>query len=176
MTHPSCVRPAVPADEPEIWRLFRLAHHENALQSMSDRKVQYHLDRFLNPQGIRPEDAGPRGFIGVVGPIDALEGIVMLALGSPWFSEDITMDDCLNFVDPEHRRSDHAKVLLAYAKNMTDQIRLSHPKFQMTVGILSTERTAAKIKLYERQNLTLAGAIFVYPPPNGVKPLSAGER
>lgn len=171
MTSPSIVRPAIPADEPEIWNLLRMAHAENALIKMSERKVQYHLDRFLEPRGIGLEDFGPRGFIGVIGPIGTLEGIIMLSIGSPWFSDEVTMDDNLNFVHPKCRRSDHAKALLAFAKRIVDQIRSDYPTFQMTVGILSTERTAAKIKLYERQNLTLAGGIFVYPPPADVKPL-----
>lgn len=170
MSGSSVVRPAVAADMDEVWRLFRMHHEENALFPLCESKVQYYLDRILNPSVISPNDTGPRGLIGVIGPVGALEGMIMLVLGSAWYTEKITMDDCTNFVDPLHRRSDHAKSLISYAKYLVDCVRRSDPTFCMTLGIVSTERTAAKIRLYSRQ-LEPAGAYFVYPPVSGVKSL-----
>lgn len=159
----SIVRPAVPEDKTELWRLFKLLLIENALFSISTRKVDFYLDRLLNPQDILPEDTGPRGFIGVIGPVGALEACIMLTLGSSWYSEDITLDEHLNFVDPNHRQSNHAKALIGYAKNASDQIGI-----QLIIGVLSTHRTAAKVRLYERQ-LTKAGNFFIWPTPNGIQ-------
>lgn len=158
----SIVRPAQLNDEPELWRLFRLHHEENALFPLSERKVQYYLDRVLRPQTIPLNDCGPRGIIGVIGQ-RSLEGAVMLVLGSPWYSDEITMDDCMNFVDPVHRQSHHARTLIKYAQNMVDQIRLIHHDFKMIVGVVSTHRTAAKVRLYEQMLGTPLGAYFVYP-------------
>lgn len=162
MNSPSAVRPAVPEDEPEIWRLFRALYDENALFTISDRKVQYYIDRLLKPETISANDTGPRGFIGVIGPVGALEGAIMLTLGSVWYSEDISLDEHLNFVDPAHRSSNHAKALIDYAKTVTDRTGI-----KLVIGILSTHRTAAKVRLYGQQ-LTPAGAFFVYPSPPGV--------
>ena len=171
MTSPSVVRPAIPADEPEIWRLFNLMHRENGLFKMSVPKVQYYLDRALYPERIEGIDVGPRGFIGVIGSIGALEGVIMLVLGSAWYTEEISLDDAVNFVDPAHRESNHAKALIAYAKHMVDEVRIGHPTFKMIVGVLSTKRTAAKIRLYERMNLAPIGAFFSYPVPDDFEPL-----
>lgn len=170
MTAFSLVRSAVSQDEPEIWRLFRMMHEENALFTLSERKVQYHLTRCLHPESIGPDDWGPRGLIGVIGR-KYLQGVIMLVLGSPWYTEEIIMDDCINYVDIDHRRSNHATALIAWAKHMVDQIRISgHPGFRMVVGVLSSQRTAAKIRFYERQ-MTPIGAFFVYPPPDDFTPL-----
>lgn len=175
MTSPSIVRPAVPEDRAEVWRLFQAHHEENALFPLSERKVAFYLDRVLNPGSITPDDTGPRGLIGVIGPVGALEGAIMLVLGSPWYTDEITLDDCMNFVDPAHRRSDHAKALIAYSKHLVDSVRVGYPDFKMILGVVSTERTAAKIRLYAQQ-LAPVGAYFMYPPQNGVKALKNIHR
>lgn len=142
--------------------------------AISPRKVDLYLDRILQPYASQQDD-GPRGIIGVIGPIGALEAAIMLSFGSPWYSDEITLDEHLNFVDPAHRSSNHAKTLIAYAKHMVDQIRPLHPEFKLVIGVLSTVRTAPKVRLYERQ-LTPAGAFFVYPPPENISPLKNLHR
>jgi hypothetical protein len=158
MSSPSVVREADVNDEAEIWRLFRLAHKEAGLYSLSEEKVS----KFLQPVLFAREG----GVIGVIGK-KPLEAIVMLVLGSPWYSSDPSMDDCLSFVDPEHRNSNHAKALIEYAKTVVDGIRQVHPDFKMTMGIVSTERTWAKVRLFSQQ-LTPIGVYFAYPPPENV--------
>jgi hypothetical protein len=169
MTCTSTVRAALPSDKGEIWRLFRLCHGENGMLPMSERKVDYHIDRLLNPGNIAADDFGPRGMIGVIGTPQHLEGVIMLSFGSTWYSDEINMDEYLNFVDPAHRSSNHSKTLISYAKHMVDEIRPAHRDFKLMIGVLSTKRTAAKVRLYERQ-LTPAGAFFVYPAPDNLEP------
>lgn len=164
MPSPSIVRSAISQDKPEIWRLLRLLCAENGMFSLSEHKVDYYLNRLLWPENIAKDDTGPRGFIGVIGPIGALEGCIMLTVGSVWYSEDFTLDEHLNFVDPEHRSSNHAKALIEYAKDCSDKIGI-----RLLIGILSTKRTAAKVRLYERQ-LTAAGCFFVHPAPPDISP------
>lgn len=171
MTCASIVRAATPEDKAEIWRLFRILHDENGLSTLSERKVDYHIDRLLNPANIIADDNGPRGIIGVIGPVGALEGVIMLAFGSQWYSDEITLDEYLNFVDPAHRSSNHSKALIGYAKYMVDQIRQTHHDLKLVIGVLSTKRAAAKVRLYERQ-LTACGAFFVYPAPANIEPPS----
>ena len=175
MSSPSIVRPATPDDRPELWRLFRMHHAENGLFPLSEPKVDYFLDRTLSPEKLPANDMGPRGLCGVIGPCGGLEGAIMLVLGAPWYSDAISLDDALNFVDPAHRQSNHSKVLIAYAKNIVDSIRINHPDFKMIVGVLSTVRTGAKIRLYERQ-LTPVGAYFMYPAQDEHVPLKRTYR
>lgn len=176
MSSPSIVRAAVPEDRDEIWRLFRLHAAENALFPLSEPKVSALLERMLHPERIAADDAGSRGLVGVIGPVGALEGAIMLILGSPWYTDAVTMDDCMNFVDPAHRRSDHAKALIAYSRFLTDQIRSGHPDFKIMVGVVSTERTAAKIRFYTRLLGDPVGAFFMYPKGASMTPLPNMHR
>ena len=164
MTSPSTVRTAAPDDSAEVWRLLRMLCAENGMFALSERKVDYYISRLLHPESIAQDDTGPRGFIGVIGPIGALEGCIMLTVGSVWYSEDWTLDEHLNFVDPAHRSSNHARALIEFAKTCADRIGI-----RLVIGILSTKRTAAKVRLYERQ-LTAAGCFFIHPAPADVNP------
>jgi len=167
----SVVRAATAADKKEIWRLFRLLHKENGLSSMSERKVDYYIDRLLNPENIRADDAGPRGLIGVIGTSEHLEGAIMLAFGSQWYSDEITLDEYLNFVDPAHRASNHAKTLIRYAKHMVDQLQPAYPTMRLIIGVLSSIRTRHKVRFYEGVFGTPCGSFWAYPPPDDVPEL-----
>jgi len=130
---------------------------------LSEPKVQYYLDRVLRPEKIPSDDAGPRGIIGVIGQRGSLEAAIMLVLQALWYSDTITMGDCMNYVDPRHRVSHHAKALIEYAKNIVDQVRETTPEFRMIVGVVSNIRTAAKVRLFEKHLASPVGAFFSYP-------------
>ncbi len=166
---PSVVRSAVSADEEELWKLFRLMHSETGIYPLSEPKVHDYLRRVLHPETIPPDDTGPRGIIGVIGAPNRLEAAIMLVLGSVWYSSVLTLMDALNFVHPDYRQSNHAKALISYSKRMTDEVRHIDPDFQMVIGIVSTKRTQAKIRLFRRQ-MVECGAVFVYPTPVGYEP------
>ena len=159
---PSIVRQAIPQDEGELWVLLRQMHRENGLLPLSEPKVQYYLDRVLHPEKISSTDTGPRGIIGVIGTASYLEGMIMLVLGQVWYSASVMLQDCVNFVREDCRQSNHSKELIAYRKRMTDEIRKSDPDFKMMVGVVSTVRTQAKIRLYRRQ-MVECGSFFLYP-------------
>ncbi len=161
-TTPSIVRCAAPPDEGEIWVLLRQMHNENGLFPLSEPKVQTFLTRVLYPETISPEDTGARGIIGVIGSSAYLEGMIMLILSPVWYSETVALQDCVNFVRENCRQSNHAKALIGYSKHMTDEIRKGHPEFKLMVGVVSTVRTQAKIRLYKRQ-MAECGSFFLYP-------------
>lgn len=154
---PSIVRRATPKDYKGIWELFRLLHQENGIFTLSVPKLDWLLNRILHTDEIPPEDPGLRGYMGVVGPEGGhLEGFILLVLGSYWYSDDIILEEYANFVHPDHRRTDHAKTLLGYAKYLSDKIGIP-----LSIGIISNNRTAAKVRLYRRQ-LPESGAFFLY--------------
>ena len=156
MTSASIVRKAVPEDRDSIWNLFRLLHEENGVFNLSEHKINYLLDRILLPEKISEGDTGVRGFMGVIGPIGKLEGLLVMVLGSFWYSDDIIFEEYANFVHPDHRKSNHAKALLAYSRHMSDNV-----KIPLVIGIISNLRTAAKVRLYRRQ-LPECGSFFLY--------------
>ena len=157
---PSVVRKAIAADAPEIWRLFLMGHRENGVFQLSPSKVDYFLNRALHPDQIAINDGGPRGQIGVIGTPGKLEAIVFLILGSFWYSEDIHLEELLVYVDPECRRSEHAKACIGWMKKTADDLEV-----KLLTGIISKDRTEAKIKLYDR-HLPRIGAFYLYPLEN----------
>ena len=156
MTSNSVVRRATPEDHEGIWELLDLVHEENAVLTQSKLKIDWYLDRILHPELIAEGDTGVRGFIGVIGPVGALEGMIIICLGTMWYSDDILLEEYVNFVHPKHRKSDHAKTLVSYAKHIADKTGTP-----LLIGIVSNTRTAAKVRLYRRQ-LPECGSFFLY--------------
>jgi hypothetical protein len=154
---PSIVRKAQPYDAPEIWRLFLQVHRENSLFKLAPQKVTTLMDRALHPERIHPHDTGPRAQIGVIGPPGKLEAVVFILISSFWYSEELHLEELLVYVDYEHRASRHASACLDWMKDLADAL-----KIPLLTGIISKDRTAAKIRLYDRK-LPRIGAFYFYP-------------
>lgn len=167
MTCPSTVRVAKPADHTEIWRLFLQGHRENGKFSLAPEKVDYFLSRALHPEMIPDWDTGPRGAIGVIGAIGALEALVFVTIGTYWYSHDRHLEEFIVYVDPECRKSGHARELVDWMKRQSDVTGLP-----LITGIISSERTEAKVRLYRRM-LEPVGAFFLYGGKGSVHGSSA---
>lgn len=154
---PSVIRKAQPYDAPEIWRLFLQTHRENALFKIAPTKVTSLMDRALHPERIHPADTGPRAQIGVIGLPGRLEAVVFILISAFWYSDDLHLEELLVYVDPEYRTSNHANACLDWMKSLAD-----HLGIPLLTGIISKERTAAKIRLYDRK-LPRIGAFYFYP-------------
>jgi hypothetical protein len=146
----SVVRLATPADEPELMKLCHLLHDENGIFEMDEDMVLETLQLGTNQKG---------GVIGVIGTPEHLEGMIYMQVSNFWYSRKPYLVELFNFVHPDHRRSNHAKSLIEFAKNCTTG------DLKLVIGIISNERTKSKVKLYERQLGAPAGAFFVYPHP-----------
>ena len=158
MTCQSTVRIATPVDAQECWRLFLQGHRENGLFTLAADKVQWFMNRVLNPESIQPGDTGPRGAIGVIGPVGALEGLVFVTIGEYWYSYDKHVEEFIVFVDPECRKSEHAQALIQWMK---DQVEITG--LPLMTGIISNHRTEAKCRLYRRM-LPKVGEFFLLTP------------
>lgn len=154
---PSIIRAATLSDHQEVWRLFLQAHSENGIFKLAPAKVEFFIQRALNPGAIHPADTGPRGQIVVIGPPGKLEAICFVLIGSFWYSEDRHLEELLVYVDPEYRASGHAKALIDWMKKTAEGLGL-----KVLSGIISNTRTEAKVRLYKRQ-MPCVGAFFLYP-------------
>ena len=154
---PSVVRIAKPLDAPEIWRLFLQTHHENGMFTIAPQKVTQLMDRALHPEMIPLYDTGPRAQIGVIGPPGRLEAVVFILISSFWYSDDLHLEELLVYVDPECRASRHAQACLEWMKSLADSLRIP-----LLTGVISTEKTAHKIRFYDRK-LPRVGAFYFYP-------------
>lgn len=147
------VRLATREDEEDLMNLCRELWEENGMFSMSDDLVRMMLHRAFSKQG---------GIIGVIGEKGKLEGCISIILGTLWYSTEWHLEELFNYVRPQFRKSDRAKQLIQFAKKMSDEVGIP-----LIIGVISNERTEAKVRLYERQLHKPAGAFFVYKG-NGV--------
>lgn len=152
-TRPQTVRAAVPADAAAIYALLCAAHAENGWFSMNQDKVRALIAQLTPP----PPHLAPWGIIGVIDDgAGGLAGAVAAVIDSFWYSDESYVSERFCFVREDCRRSTHAKDLIQFAKYFADALHLP-----LELGVLSTTRTEAKMRLYRRQ-LKQVGGYFAH--------------
>lgn len=149
------VRTATPEDEPGIMGLARLVNAENGVFAMDEDMVLNAIKPFLYLQG---------GIIGVIGKRDYLQGVIVLRISKYWYSNVSFLEEMCVFVHPDYRaaKGGRARKLVEFAKKASERL-----KMPLMIGILSSSRTDAKTRLYERQFGPPAGAFFLYGAKTG---------
>jgi len=155
----SIVRKATAGDIGDVMQLCYMLAEENAAFPMCEQKVLMKLAQalFPAPLGVPVLPA----ICGVIGQPGKLEASIFLEVGSLWYTEDLWLHELWNFVHPDHRRSDHAKTLIEFAKSVQAAVGLP-----LSIGVISNDRTEAKVRLYQRRLGKPAGAFFTYAPDN----------
>jgi|TARA_R110000868_G_scaffold183368_4_gene424592 hypothetical protein len=105
------------------------------------------------------------GLIGVIGPKNGKpEGAILLRIGSMWYSDDQVIEEKAIFIHPEYRsaKGGRARRLCEFSKQVSDQLDIP-----LIIGVLSNDRTEAKVRLYERQFGKASGAFFLYNARTG---------
>lgn len=163
---PLNVRSATLADNYALFDLVCRAHQENGALEMNPVKVRTFLERMLR--------RGADGLWGEIGVIDGdhgdLAGSVCIVLDQWWFTDEWILAERWNYVAPEYRQSTYAKDLINYAKWFSDGMKLP-----LEMGIITTHRTEAKVRLYRRQ-LRMVGAYFVHGLERANGPLAIEAR
>lgn len=120
---------------------------ENAQFPLSMYKLEKKVTEILDGNG------------GVIGLIQRkqVEAIMVLQIGTPWYTDTFCLEEVLNYVRPEFRRSTNAKDMITFGKRCSDELGIP-----LMIGVVSNERTAAKIALYERQLGKPVGGYFIY--------------
>jgi hypothetical protein len=143
------VRKARPSDRDTVLDICRQNHAENGQFGLSMRKVEGMVDKAFSNEGC---------IIGAVGS-DRIEGIIMLLIAQFWYTDDWCLEETMNYVLPDYRRSTHAKDMISFAKRCSDEIGIP-----LVIGVVSNERTKAKIELYRRQLGEPCGGYFMHKP------------
>jgi N-acetylglutamate synthase-like GNAT family acetyltransferase len=152
---PCHVRVATRDDLFGILALARIVHEENGLFDFNERKVA---------EAVWPTLTQANGIIGVIGERDKLEGVVMLSVASYWYSDHQFLEEKCVFVHPDYRRAKHSRVqkLIQFAKQVATEMEMP-----LMIGILSNQRTNAKVQLYEQHFGKPAGAFFLWGAKTG---------
>ena len=150
------IRVGTPDDLDEIMKLAMSACEENG---------------FLNPDAGRlaseiwPALHQDHGIVGIIGqPGGKIEGLVLLRIGTMWYSHSLVVEEKAIFIYPEFRsaKGGRAKKLCEFSKAVADGLGIP-----LIIGVLSNSRTAAKVRMYERQFGQPAGAFFLYGAQTG---------
>jgi GNAT superfamily N-acetyltransferase len=153
MSSPSVVRLANADDFVEVWALMRMSYAENAVFPLARRKAQECVKRALRYE---------HGAIGVIGSKEGvLEGLAFLCIGTFWYSEAPHLEEYMVYVQPDHRKSGHAKALLDWMEKQVNETGLP-----LMTGVFSNSaRNEAKCRLYSRKFPKL-GEFFYLQPKN----------
>ena len=160
---PESVRLATAADEPAIEALLELDARENAVTV-----APFSLPDVQDMIRAVTRDVGK----GVIGLVDDARGVpvaVVVILADKWWWSSwdggCFLVERVTFVHPEHRRSEHARDLVLFARwaadRMTEQMGRRVYLFH---GITATSRTDSKVRLLNRLS-NYVGSFFIYPWP-----------
>ena len=147
------VRLAQKEDIPSLISLGRELHSENGFMPYSEKLHHEFVIRAVNKD---------RLISGVIGPIGTVEAMIFMGIGRMWYSEFPHIEEFFAFVRKEYRKSNRAKALVEFAKRTADELDVP-----LLIGIISQQRTEAKIRLYSRQLGDMAGAFFLYNGKTG---------
>ena len=143
------IRVATPDDYQEIFRIACLLHSENGQFSFNERKVKNIIWNAVNRNG---------GMCAVIGPVDNIKAMLLLTIEEVYYSDEFEIVERWNYVRPDCRKSNYAKQMVAYAKQVCAQTGLV-----VSIGIISDIKLEAKRRLYER-TLKLGGYWFTIRP------------
>lgn len=158
---PENVRLATAKDEAKIFKFLTIGPtslaNENAMYKVAPEKVM---------QKIKQATEGQGGFIGIAEHDGHIAGCVGVFLSQYWYTNDWHIEELWNFVHPDFRRlrnADNSKVYLAaslvdFAKWANESLNVA-----LCMGIMSTQRTEGKLRLYQRK-LMMIGGFFMNPP------------
>jgi len=151
------VRTGMPDDVHDVMRLTMECHAENGFVSANTGKMLEEVYSALSRH---------HGIVGVIGGMGRpMEGCVVLRMGTVPYSDVDVLEEKFLFVNEHYRAASigRARLLAEFAKKTSDDLDLP-----LLIGILSNERTKAKIRLYTRTFGEPAGAFFLYNAKTGV--------
>ncbi len=152
------VRVGTPKDIDAAMHVALMACEENGFVAPSPTKLLQELWAALNLH---------HGICGVIGePGGPIEAIVLLRVGTMWYADDNNevLEERAIFVHPDFRsaKGGRAARLCNFSKEAADSLGIP-----LTIGVLSSSRTVAKIKMYSRLLGPPTGAYWIYGAKTG---------
>ena len=145
------IRLGTPADLDEVMKAAVEAIAEIGL-------VEPDPERLL--QDVWPALNQDRGLIGIIcKPDGKAEGGVLLRVGKMWYSNQDVLEERVIFIPPEFRtaKGGRATRLCEFSKKAAEDLGIP-----LLIGVMSSVRTEAKVRMYERQFGKPTGAVFLY--------------
>jgi len=138
-------------DLPELMRLLREMHAENAVWPLDEDTAREAFLKALRP----PKQVG---IIGVIrGEGSEIRAAIYLVIGRAWYTAAWHIEENFLYVSPRHRDSKCGDALLRYAQHAADQLKIG-----LVIGILTNKRMMPKVRMYQRRFGRPNGATFVH--------------
>jgi hypothetical protein len=150
------VRVGTPEDVHRMMDIATLATTENGFALPNTMKLLQEIWAALNLRN---------GIVGIIGePTEVIEGAVLLRIGQVWYSDDPIIEEKAIFIHPDYRsaKGGRAARLCEFSKRTSDELGIP-----LTIGVLSNERTAAKVRMYSRIMGQPSGAYWLYNTKTG---------
>jgi GNAT superfamily N-acetyltransferase len=150
------IRVGTPEDIDAIMEIALSACEENGFVDPNPAKLLGEIWPALNLD---------KGLLGVIGePGGKMEGAVLLRIGAMWYSDKEVLEEKAIFIHPDYRsaKGGRARRLCQFSKHVADSLGIP-----LIIGVLSNNRTEAKVRLYERQFGKPSGAFFLYNARTG---------
>lgn len=155
------------SEELEIW----VAGPEDVDSVMGLALAACEENGFVNPNPTRllseiwPALNKDKGLVGLIGKKGGKpEGAVLLRIGNMWYGDDPVLEEKAVFIDPEYRsaKGGRARKLCEFSKQVSDSLGIP-----LIIGVLSSHRTAGKVRMYQRIFGEPSGAFFLYGTKTG---------
>lgn len=155
---PVSVRIGTPDDVHPMMEIVQMASLENGLTHAEPVKLLQHVWAALNQD---------HGLVGIIGePGEPIEAAALLRIGPLWYAPDdeYVIEEKGVFVHPDFRsaKGGRAARLVEWSMSISDELG-----FPLTIGIFSDQRTAAKVRLYQRKLGEPSGVYWIYGAKTG---------
>lgn len=158
------VRVGTPEDLPGLMVLAEEVARENGITQPDFDKIASEMWASLHQE---------LGIVGVVGdPGQPLEAFVLLRIGQTWYSANPIIEERTVFVSKNFRsaKGGRARKLCEFSKKVAEELGMG-----LLIGILSNQRTQAKVELYKRVFGEPAGAFWLHNANTGEWAKQAAE-
>lgn len=151
------VRVGTPDDLDGCMELALMACRENGFVNPNPQKMLQDFWQALNME---------HGVVGLIGKEgEKIEGGILLRVGTMWYSDEPVLEEKALFIHPDYRnaKGGRARRLTEFSKQASKSLGIP-----LIIGVLSNQRTEAKVRLYERQFGPPTGAFFLYNAHTGI--------
>jgi len=151
------VRTGTPEDIIPMMDLALAACEENGLSRPNPEKLGNEIWASLNLH---------HGIVGIIGEVNKpFQAAILMRVESLWYTDELSLVERAIFVAPEYRQAKGGRAarLCEFAKTAAEGLGVP-----LVIGILSSQRTEAKIRLYERQFGRPSGAYWIVGGKTGI--------
>lgn len=158
MSEVGVVRLARPDDADAVVSLLEKQHEEAGVFQFDGELVRDIVNRLTVDR--------VAGVVGVIdGPTQVVATVGLTLMPGAWYTRERTLYELWSFVHPDHRRTTHAKNLIAFSKECVDRTTQAGCPLAYFSTVKVGQGTQRKLDLYGRQASQVGTfSLYLYTP------------